>query len=505
MKLQFVFALCLAMSGCSQSPNRGDMSATRLKIASGVLFSVRAFPDKYGNAFYFDDEVRPSRLNRNNPGDLTFDPMTGKLSCRKDTEDFSTILDLGEKSWNRIDGLPAQRPSETHAVPAVAGHAYLVRINDGKADFWAIVRVVRIVPNERCDIEWVRIDTSEHLAKPTISLSTQERLAGLLNGQDANIDPSFMLRSPKVLLQIRAGAGGGNPNRIDMLGRSTAYVDQISSTPLTFDAAPTMQERSVAYVSGGHVPAGKCFVIKKITFRGSANGDSNGHGEFIVHAGHTEIAKERGVPVIPGGKWEGHIEIRPGEEGLVYVEVANSSMANVVIEGELIIDKVPARPDSGLDTALLEQEPRIILQLRNGADGGNPNRIDMLGHKSIYIQHISTTPLSFVSAPMMSEPGIAYFKGCRIPAGKMLVIKAIRYSGSAMGDSNGDGAIILHVGKDSIVNLRNVTVVPETKWEGKIEIRRGEEDGVYLEVANSSMANALIEGEFADDHRRPSK
>ena len=40
-------------------------------------------------------------------------------------------------------------------------------------------------------------------------------------------------RSPhRILLQVRAGAGGGNPNRIDMNGSTSIYVDHLMPTEI---------------------------------------------------------------------------------------------------------------------------------------------------------------------------------------------------------------------------------------------------------------------------------
>jgi len=54
-------------------------------------------------------------------------------------------------------------------------------------------------------------------------------------------------------------------------------------------------------------------------------------------------------------------------------------------------------------------------------------------------------------------------------------------------------------GKLEIVNKRNVSEIAQTKWEGRIGIRHGEESQVYVEVANSSSADVLMERELVDD------
>jgi hypothetical protein len=58
-----------------------------------------------------------------------------------------------------------------------------------------------------------------------------------------------------------------------MLGNRSVYVDRVSDRPLSFDAAPQMNNRTVAYRSGGRVAEGKCLVIRKVTFHGTARSE----------------------------------------------------------------------------------------------------------------------------------------------------------------------------------------------------------------------------------------
>jgi hypothetical protein len=337
-------ALCCVAIGFAQTappvPQVVPQTVTpALIVSSATILSWRDHSDEAGARFCFRDErVKPKGAEQR-PGDLIFNSTPPVFTCRKHTADQSTIVDLGEKTWAQIDALPAQKADWAYKVPAVAGHAYLVHVDDTESDFWAIFRTVNvtanITENDRCDIEWVRLEAAKPETAPKVPAEVQHELAALLVNQDENVDPAMLLHTPRIVLQVRSGAGGGNPNRIDMIGKTTAYIHSISPTPLKFDVAPTINDRAVAYSSGGLVPKGKCLIVKTITYHGTANGDTNGPGAFVLHVGKTEIENKRDVPEIAITKWEGRIEIHHGEESQVYLEVRNSSSADVLIEGEL--------------------------------------------------------------------------------------------------------------------------------------------------------------------------
>jgi hypothetical protein len=133
-----------------------------------------------------------------------------------------------------------------------------------------------------------------------------------------------------------------------MVGQKSVYVDKVSAEPLALDKPPVTKDDARAYYRGGRIPPGKCFVITRIRYRGTAAGDSNGHGSFIVRAGGVEVVKaERNTPVVKENVWAGRVEVRPGEESGVYFQVANSSSGEVVMEGEIIADPKPAKANAG--------------------------------------------------------------------------------------------------------------------------------------------------------------
>src|SRR5262249_12650296 len=53
-------------------------------------------------------------------------------------------------------------------------------------------------------------------------------------------------------LRAFAGAGGGNPNRIDLAGEYSNYVKYIATRPLQINENPAMDTPSTAYSSQFH-------------------------------------------------------------------------------------------------------------------------------------------------------------------------------------------------------------------------------------------------------------
>ena len=139
----------------------------------------------------------------------------------------------------------------------------------------------------------------------------------------------------RVVLQLRTGAGGGNPNRIDMVGHTSRYVDRVSATPLGMEDDISMRDPSVAYFAGGKIPDGMKFVVTQVNFFGTAAGDSNGHGEFILQVGDASIANVYDVDEPTTGVWTGLVEVEAGDESTVFLEIANSSVGDAEILGYL--------------------------------------------------------------------------------------------------------------------------------------------------------------------------
>ena len=280
---------------------------------------------------------------------------------------------------------------------------------------------------------------------------------------------------------------------------------------------PAAQRILGGYVHGGSIPADKALVIESVDVYATAAGDSNGHGELKLKIGGRTLLKlydQKG----PFLNWySGAVVVRPSEEHTIELGAANSSSADVRIRGRLVplnqAGAVQTRPlalgeppqgvkragggDPKARSHLLLQ-PNAVLQVRAGAGGGNPNRIDLSGKKSIYIRRISDEQLSFDKPVRMKERAVAFYDGGLIPKNKVFVVTQVTYAGTAAGDTNGPGEFLVSIGGTKIVHERNKPGPIRGQWQGRIEIAPGQENTVYLEVANSSTGNVKIHGRFAD-------
>jgi len=313
------------------------VSAETVRTGRVELLSRKAYGSYERACFSFAVGLRGDKCrNRvHNNYDILFGNGPDTFRVRTVTDDESLIRDLGARTFEQIDSLPELTAADSEPVQAIEGHAYLVLTKDRDHRGIALFRVTSLKPGDRCTIEWVAIPD---LIVPPNALNMgadlRAKLGTQLAGQKIPEKPVPVLAAPRVRLQLRAGAGGGNPNRIDMAGEKSIYVDHVLPEPLCFDKPVTMDDQSVAYFKGGMIPLDKKFIITSVTWRGTAKGDTNGHGELIVSICGRELVKVRDGKKLIRGEWEGRIEILPGDEYRVFAEVANSSTVDVEIEGE---------------------------------------------------------------------------------------------------------------------------------------------------------------------------
>lgn len=298
----------------------------------------RARHDSYERAcFSFIAGQRGDRCRDRvgNNFELEFGSRGDEFRVRTVTDDESLILDLGPRTFEQIESLPELKAEHSDLVAAKEGHAYLVRTKDSRQRGMALFRVVALAPGDRCTIEWLAIPDP---ILPTNGLKLSDELRGRLGDLLARSippdPPKPVLASPRVRLQLRAGAGGGNPNRINMIGEKSMYVEKISATPLSFEKPVEMNDESTAFFEGGVIPAEKQLIVTRVKYRGTCAGDSNGHGELLIRVGKDVIVKREEQKEPVEGEWSGRIAILPGDEHLVFAEIANSSSADVEISGE---------------------------------------------------------------------------------------------------------------------------------------------------------------------------
>lgn len=146
--------------------------------------------------------------------------------------------------------------------------------------------------------------------------------------------PVPALTRPRAVLQLRAGAQGGNTSTLDLLGRESR-VEHVRAERLDLAVPPRMSDPSEAFVEGGSVPEGKVFVITHVTWYGSAAGDTNGGGLVALRVGDVQVLSVERSDEPLRGQWTGAVPIARGEEHRVKLSIANSSFAHVELEGEL--------------------------------------------------------------------------------------------------------------------------------------------------------------------------
>jgi hypothetical protein len=140
----------------------------------------------------------------------------------------------------------------------------------------------------------------------------------------------FYLGDPRVTLQARCGHG--RTVAATMIGPRTADdAEQISAKPLSVDEPVAADQPAVVYVEGGLVPRDKLFIVTRVDWH-FAGGEETPRldvmGVHVVGAG-TEKPP-------PQGSWSGRIEVPPGGERTVLLELRKPGAADVLITGEFV-------------------------------------------------------------------------------------------------------------------------------------------------------------------------
>ena len=511
LPVAFVLSGLLAFAGEDPAPHG--------KLTSGTvtLLSRAKYNDYEKATFSFEHGIRddPGLHRTRNDWELEFGNGGDSFNVLMVNDDRSVIVDLGAKGLDDITELPAfpaWKANVTTRAGAVEGHAYAVHTRDGDSDSFSLFRVAKLVPGDQCTIEWLHWEHVETAGALDLAPATRARLSALLDAA-AQVQEGQPLRDPvDILLRVRTGSQGGNPSRVALDGstyRLPEAMEEADAVP-----KPRVGENEPSwFFRGGYVPKGRVLVVESVDLFAMAPGDNNGHGEaiFTLPSGSIlEIRDEEG----PFQVWFDGLElVRPGEEGRLVAEVANSSALEVRVRGRLVTDEEAARLErrpflptvapEGISRAggkvdaarryLLEQ-PWLVLQVRAGAGGGNPNRVTMLGRGSNYLDGMSNGPIDLASPIDMKEKSVGYTNGGRVPRGRVFLVKKVTWRARAAGDSNGHGEALLQIGSQEIFRIRETADEQQGTWTGEIEIRPGEETSTFLEVANSSLAEAWVEG-----------
>jgi len=322
--------------------------------------SLLNLPDDYQVAtFNFEHATRDDTELVRNDWDIEYGNGSSKIRAF----DMGSIWDLGAVDFDSVAIADGHSYEPADDCKAEKDHVYVIHSLDRSSDFWIKMQIVEMEKNEWIIFRWKIIDDVEKVIR-------LERL------------PDLDMAAPVVTLQLRAGAGGGNPNRVTMNGSTSAYVDVISDRPLDLTTAPNIAESSWCYFEGGFIPEGKVWIVKFIQFMARTDGDTNGRGEFLLQLGPYTVAHlpknydskkviytiDGGVRPLKAGEFVVrhsvalNVPLQPGDEKNVFAEVANSSLCNVVIRGDFVDAKnYHGRHDRGVPA--LEDLSRQFLSI----------------------------------------------------------------------------------------------------------------------------------------------
>jgi RNA polymerase sigma-70 factor (ECF subfamily) len=287
-------------------------------------------------------------------------------------DDQSLAWDLGDGSFRsaRAGEVPQGQGRERFAPKR--GRLYAIHTVDSETDLWALMRVEELTAGESMIFSWAIVE------KP-------EGLAAALEPPEDDAMPS-----PHARLQIRGGAGGGNPHRV-RLDRSAERIDKLAGAPLDLSKPLSINEPHAAWVQGGRVPRGMVFIIERIDYVAKVEGDTNGPGEFTLWVGPLPIARvresdrseparrsvlwfdlERGSrpvdrEVAVRGSLSTKIPILPGQEYGVFVEIRNSSWADVTLHG-----RFERREGDALGVKRVRPDHWVLFTLEQLAEGNLP-------------------------------------------------------------------------------------------------------------------------------------
>ncbi len=233
---------------------------------------------------------------------------------------------------------------------AELGHTYFVWTNDTDSDHAAVFQVVEQPTRDTCVLEWYWTEDGTWARCSVRSPAGDRTLAAAVVALRDAVRPVFeaarerevgpkLMRQPRVVLQARTGAIGGNPCRIDIGRGHSQYFDRVSRDPIALPTPIGIHDDSIAHCGGGLIPDDVMLVIDSVTWSGEAHGDGNGRGCFHVQLGDHELVKveKSDTPIV--GAWTGRVELVRGEEDRAFFEISNSSQGEVVFSGRF--EKLP--------------------------------------------------------------------------------------------------------------------------------------------------------------------
>jgi len=321
----------------------------------------RGDKSEYGKSvFSFEYGIRDDPQNEitRNDWDILF--ARNRFDVTTVVDDQSVIVDLGAVRLADVRATEITRRlveaaallhedrearAKVELADAQRDHTYFVWTRDPDSNLVSAFQVVELVPGERCVLDWFSTRDGR-FARASAELARPEELARTLLELRTSLKRQVALRGPSVVLQGRNGAGGGNAHCVNLAGE-LVYFRTRSTDPLDLAKPVEMHEDSRTHVEGtGFIQEGQVFVVQRVTWSGTVAGDSNGRGGFRVVLKDLVLDEHEIRPEgISGGEtgpeqpiqgvWTGRVELLPGDEKLVFLELRNSSKGEVVFEGSL--------------------------------------------------------------------------------------------------------------------------------------------------------------------------
>ncbi len=171
---------------------------------------------------------------------------------------------------------------------------------------------------------------------------------------------------------------------------------------------------------------------------------------------------------------------------------------SVILRWEVIADPTEWRALERTPGAAM-RSGRVQIQVRAGAMGGNPCRAYMNGKTSAYVQNVSANPIDMAGNVDIGEDAAVWVSGGFIPQGKVWILRAVEYSGLNSGDSNGDGPFVVSAGGQELARREERSGEFKDAWKGRLVLRPGQEDTVFVEISNSSRADVVFRGVLCDE------
>lgn len=308
-----------AVEGVRSWPTRDEIARVRgvLSRRYGTTITCSGW-DYHAATYDFEHDTRDDvEATRNDWSFVYSNGGDADINVCTVTDDCSQVWNLGSLAFDQVPATALLAPTSTDKMAVAEGDLCLVHTLDSETDRWDLVKMLQVRAGRWLVFQWTPFDDPQ---------SIKALLA-------AARSPAEEIQFGEVLVQMRAGAGGGNPNQAFLDGTKNGYVGEIRSERLSLVEPIDSHEKSRIYVRGGKIPLGKVWEVHSIYYECRTNGDANGAGGFRVVLGGKELVEIEQSDAPHSGVWTGKLALRRGEEAKSFVEIRNSSQCEVRILG----------------------------------------------------------------------------------------------------------------------------------------------------------------------------